>query len=160
KVSSVQGLAWARAAAEQARAKAATGAHLTREKAVARATKRATASNTFEAVAADWIKQEARRGAWRPEYKVQVAASIENHLSGLNGLPIGEITTAMAMPHIRRVENSAPDMASKVRQRLRGIFDYAVEGGLMAGNPIPMSRRKKGAERAHLPAVLTRDGVG
>lgn len=45
-LSSVQGLAWARAAAEEARAKAATGAHLTRVKAVARATKRATSKNT------------------------------------------------------------------------------------------------------------------
>jgi integrase len=161
KVSSVQGLAWARAAAEEARGKAATGAHLTRVKAVARATRRATSKNTFSAVASDWVAQEARRSAWRPGYREQVKASLTNHLGDLNGLPIAEITAAIAMPHIRRVERTAPDMASKVRQRMRAIFDYAVEGGLMAGNPIPAShRRKKAAERAHLPAVLTRDGVG
>src|SRR5947207_10821667 len=40
KLSSLQGLAWARATAEEARGKAASGEHLTRAKAVARATKR------------------------------------------------------------------------------------------------------------------------
>jgi integrase len=65
------------------------------------------------------------------------------------------------MPHIRRVGRNSPDMASKVRQRMRAIFDYAVEGGLMPGNPIPASRsRKKATERKHLPAVLTKEGVG
>ena len=52
-------------------------------------------------------------------------------------------------------------MAKKVRQRLRSILDYAVEGGLIVGNPIPAPRRRKaGAERAHLPATLARDGGG
>ena len=55
------------------------------------------------------------------------------------------------MPHIRRVERNAPDMASKVRQSIRGIFDYAVESGLITGNPIPASRRKKG----HRPCTPT-----
>ena len=99
----MQGLAWARTEADKARDKAATGDHLTRAKAVAKATKRASSKNTFAAVTADWIKQEARRSAWMPGYRAQVKASLENHLAELDGLPIAEITAAIAMPHIRRV---------------------------------------------------------
>jgi integrase len=161
KFSTKQGLAWARGAAETARNKASSGEHLTRAKAIAKATKRASSKNTFEVVAADWVAREARRAKWTPRYRAMVEASISNHLAPLNGLPVDSITAAMAMPHIRKVERSAPDMASKVRQRIRGIFDYAVEGGLLRGNPIPAARHRKGAaDRTHLPAILDKEGVG
>jgi Arm domain-containing DNA-binding protein len=55
KFSTEQGLAWARGAAETARNKASSGEHLTRAKAVSKATKRASSKNTFEVVAADWV---------------------------------------------------------------------------------------------------------
>jgi integrase len=51
-------------------------------------------------------------------------------------------------------------MAKKVRQRLRSIFDYAVEDGVIAGNPIPAPRRRKRQDRSHFPAVMSKDGVG
>jgi integrase len=52
-------------------------------------------------------------------------------------------------------------MASKIRQRLRAIIDYAVEGGIIPGNPLPTPRRgKRNGGARHLPAVLKRDGVG
>ena len=161
KVSTQQGLAWARNAGDVARSKASAGEHLTRAKAVAKATKRASSKNTFEVVAADWVAREARHSKWTPGYRVMVENSIENHLAGLNGLPIDSITAAIAMPHIRRVEKQSPDMASKVRQRIRGIFDYAVEGGLIVGNPIPASRRRRAlSERSHLPAITDKERVG
>lgn len=69
---------------------------------------------------------EARRAKWTPDYREEVAASLRNHLSKLDGLPISEITAAIASPHLRKIEHTAPDMAKKVRQRLRSIFDYAV----------------------------------
>jgi len=161
KLSTVQALAWARAKAEEARSRAEAGDHLTRVKAIKRATKRIASENTFASVAADWLKSEARRARWTPDYKEEVAASLRNHLAQLDGLPIGEITAAMASPHLRKVERAAPDMAKKVRQRLRSIFDYAVEGGLIIGNPLPAPRRHKPmGDRAHLPATLAKDAVG
>jgi len=161
KLSTVQGLAWARAKAEEARSLAEAGDHLTRVKAIKRATKRIASENTFASVAADWLKSEARRARWTPDYKEEVAASLRNHLSQLDTLPIAEITAAMASPHLRKIERTAPDMAKKVRQRLRSIFDYAVEGGLVAGNPLPAPRRRKGGNgRRHFPATLTKEGIG
>jgi integrase len=47
-----------------------------------------------------------------------------------------------------------------VRQRLRGILDYAVEHGLITINPLPVARRGAKIERKHLPAVLTHEGIG
>ena len=136
------------------------GDHLTRVKAVKRATKRAAAGNTFATLAVDWVKSEARRAKWTPDYKEEVAASLRNHLTALGALPVAEITAAIASPLLRRTERAAPDMAKKVRQRLRSIFDYAIEGGLIVGNPLPAPRRRKGAnDRKHLPATLSKDGV-
>ena len=161
KFSNVQGLAWARGKADEARSRVEDGDHLTRVKAVKKATKRAASGNTFAVVAADWVKSEARRAKWTPEYKDEVAASLSNHLATLDGLPISEITAAIASPPLRKLERAAPDMAKKVRQRLRSIFDYAVEGGLIVGNPLPAPRRRKSAaDRAHLPATLGKEAVG
>src|SRR6516225_3066320 len=56
KYSDVQGLAWARGKADEARNRVNEGDHLTRVKAVKKATKRAASANTFDAVAADWLK--------------------------------------------------------------------------------------------------------
>ena len=159
--SDVQGLAWARSKAEEARSRVEDGEHLTRFKAVKKATKRVASANTFALVAVDWLKSEARRAKWTPDYKDEVAASLRNHLSALDALPISEITAAIASPHLRKVERKAPDMSKKVRQRLRSIFDYAVEGGLIVGNPLPAPRRHKAnGGRNHLPAALARNAVG
>lgn len=157
----VQSLGWARAEAERARSRADSGDHLTRVKAVRKATKRTSSENTFGKVAADWVKSEARRARWTDDYLDEVEASLRNHLDKLDALPITEITAAIASPHLRRVEKAAPDMARKVRQRLRGILDHAVEDGLIAINPIPAPRRHKGGPgRKNLPAVTTKEGVG
>jgi integrase len=159
--SRLQRLAWAREKADEARSRAEEGEHLTRVKAVKKATKHVASQNTFASVAADWLRSESRRAKWTPAYRQEVAASIRNHLSALDGLPVGEITAAIASPALRKLDHSVPDMAKKVRQRLRAIFDYAVEGGLIIGNPLPVPRRRRaGADRRHLPAVLDREPVG
>lgn len=142
KFSKTQGLGWAREQAEAARSKVEEGDHLTRAKAVKRAAQASASDNTFEKVASAWVASESKRGRWTPKYHGEVAGSLANHLGELNALPISQITAYVAARHLRRMERTVPDMASKVRQRLRSIFDYAVEGGLIAGNPnvrVPVS---------------------
>jgi integrase len=157
----VQSLTWARQKADEARSRAEAGDHLTRVKAVAKATKRTASANTFAKVAADWVKTEARRASWTEDYREEVTASLRNHLEKLDPLPVAEITAAIASPHLRRVERCAPDMAKKVRQRLRGILDHAVEDGLIPINPIPAPRRRKGGSgRKNLPALTAKEAVG
>lgn len=154
-------LAEARRRAQHARDKAMAGMHLTHEKRLNVAEKASDNTNTFERVAERWVKHEGRRNDWTDDYRAEVKASIANHLAALNNLPVSSISAKLASPMLRKVEDKAPDMAKKVRQRLRGILDFAVEDGQIAVNPIPVPRRRKrGGERRHLPAITTPYGVG
>lgn len=154
-------LAEARAMAEEARKQVAQGLHLTTEKRLTKARVIAATAATFGEYAEAWVETEYRRARWTPDYREEVAASIKNHLSDLALLPVAGITAAIAAPVLRRSEHRAPDMAKKVRQRLRGILDQAVEDGLIPHNPLPASRRHKGGtKRRHMPALLARKDVG
>src|SRR4029077_19883891 len=86
KFSETQGLAWARAKADEARSRVEDGDHLTRVKAVKKATKRAASGHTFASVSVAWLKSEARRSKWTPDYRDEVEASLTNHLSALDAL--------------------------------------------------------------------------
>ena len=154
-------LGQARAKAQDVRTLVADGHHVTAVRRVERAKRAAARTATFGVLSADWLKREARRAKWTADYRQEVKASLDNHLSSLATLPVAEITTAIAAKPIRKVEDSAPDMATKVRQRLRSIMDYAAEQGLIPINPIPAARRgKRAAQRTHLAAVTDHAGVG
>jgi integrase len=153
-------LADARVAADAARKLADKGEHLTVLKRADKSKRRADAANTFATFAAAWVAREARRMHWTPEYRAEVAASLKNHLSGLNALPVTKITAAIAAPALLLVERSAPNMLEKVRRRLRAILDDAVEQGVIPGNPLPAVRRRKNPERRHFPAVTKLPEIG
>jgi len=154
-------LGQARAKAQEVRTLVADGHHVTAVRRVERAKRAAARTATFGVLAADWLKREARRAKWTDDYRQEVKASLDNHLSALAALPVAEITTAIAAKPMRKVEDSAPDMAMKVRQRLRAIMDYAAEQGLIPLNPIPAPRRgKRSAERTHLAAITDHQEVG
>ena len=154
-------LAEARVKADEARKLVAQGEHVTTAKRVAKAAAIAATSTTFGPYAEAWVKAEHKRARWTEDYRGEVAASLANHLSGLNALPIAAISASICAPHLRRCERKAPDMALKVRQRLRSILDAAVEDGIIPANPLPAPRRRKrGAQRQHLPAILDRAEVG
>jgi integrase len=153
-------LAEARAVADEKLRLAEAGEHLTEVKRLDKATKRAERANTFEVVARDWVAREARRQRWSPAYVAEVEASIRNHLDALAKLPVAKITAQTLSPVLRAVEARAPMMLEKVRPRLDAILDYAVEHGVIAGNPLPAVRRQRRKERRHYPAVTDLAGVG
>lgn len=153
-------LAEARRRARTARELAAKGEQLTQHKDTVRAEKAAQSASTFGKVAADWVGDEARRKKWTPDYKNEVEGSLKNHLSRLNPLPVSAVTARICSPILRAADKAAPDMARKVRQRLRSILDFAVDQGLISVNPIPPVRGGVKIERQHLPATLDRQGVG
>jgi integrase len=150
----------ARERASKARKLAADGVHLTVDKRVQRLRKRAETATLFEGFAARWVVHEARRLRWSADYKREVEQSIARHLKTLHPLPLVEVTAPAAVAVLRDVERATPMMAEKVRRRLRGILDFAVEEGLIPGNPLPARRRGPKLERRHFPAVTDRNGVG
>jgi integrase len=153
-------LAEARVAANVARKLADQGEHLTLAKRAAKLQRKAEAANTFRAFAEAWTAREARRMRWSADYRAEVAASLRNHLSPLDPLPVTKITAAIASPALLAVERTAPQMLEKVRRRLRAILDDAVEQGVIAGNPLPAVRRRKNPERRHFPAVVKLPELG
>jgi integrase len=153
-------LAQARLQADKARQAAGEGQQLTSAKRVARACSAAAARTTFKNVATAWVTDESRRKLWTADHRADVEASLANHLSTLDGLPIAALSASVCSPALRKLEASKPDTAQKVRQRLRGILDYAVEHGLIAANPLPATRRGAKIQRKHLPAELDAAAVG
>jgi integrase len=153
-------LADARERASKARQRAADGVHLTVDKRVQRLRKQAETATLFEGFAKRWIGHEARRLRWSADYRREVEQSVARHLKKLHPLPLVEITAPMAATVIREIEHATPMMAEKVRRRLRGILDFAVEEGLIPGNPLPARRRGPKVERKHFPAVTDRAEVG
>jgi integrase len=153
-------LAEARAKAQAARKLAADGEHLTTVKRRNRLQRKANAANTFSVVASGWMSREAKRQKWTPDYVDEVAASIRNHLPELGALPVAALDAATISPSLRKVETRAPMMLEKVRRRLNAILDYAVEHGLLVGNPLPVVRRGRKLERRHFPAATKLPEIG
>lgn len=156
----VMSLAEARAARDERAKLVAKGEHLTVVKRTERARVAVDAATTFECVAKDWQRAEGRRMAWTPDYVNEVRRSIERHLPTLLPLPITRVDARTASIALKGVTASAPDMATKVRQRLRAILDFAVSEGLIPLNPLPTQRRGKAGERRHYPAIIDRVGIG
>jgi integrase len=147
-------LAAARVKADELRALADQGEHLTVHKHVMKAQKRVEAASTFATFAEAWVAREARREGWTADYRAEVASSLRNHLSELDRLPLTKITAPVVAPLMLAVERSSPHMLPKVRRRLRAILDDAVEQGILTGNPLPTPRRRKSrGGRSNYPAV-------
>ncbi len=153
-------LAEARAKAETLRKHVAEGEHLTVIKRTAKLKRKERAANTFDSLAADWIKRERRRQAWTSDYVDEVESSVRNHLADLKGIPAGNITAPVLAPILRKVEDRAPMMVEKVRRRLNAVLDYAVEHGVITGNPLPAVRRGRKVERRHYPAITDLAALG
>jgi integrase len=154
------GIQEARTRAEEARKVVESGLDAVTHKRVQRLRRQAETATLFEDFAKRWIAHEARRLGWSADYRREVENSIERHLEPLKGVPLTHVTAPDAVAVLRKVEHTAPLMAEKVRRRLRGILDFAVEEGLIPGNPLPARRRGPKVERRHFPAVTDRAGVG
>lgn len=152
-------LAEARARANEARKLRDDGKHLTTAKRVARANVARDDANTFEAVATSWIRRR-RDAPWSATHRLQVQASIDNHLKPLYRLPVSEVNAARVAPILEKVGRRAPLMLEKVRARLHRILDHAVVLGALERNPLPRPEPESNKNRRHFPAVTTLPELG
>jgi len=112
-------LAEARKRAEELRKVKDEGQHLTPYKRIQKASKAAESEMTFARFSAAWLKREGRRAGWSADYEDEVAASLKNHLSDLDELPMAAINAVKVAPLLHKLELHSHDMLVKVRRRLR-----------------------------------------
>jgi integrase len=93
---------------------------------------------TLETVAGDWMKTQAP--LWKAHHAADVAESLKREIwPTLGARPIAEITAGDILLALRPVElRGAIDLAHRLRQRLSGVWTFALVQGLVATNPAAM----------------------
>ena len=92
--------------------------------------------NSFEAVAREWIEHQS--GKWEPITKARAIASLESDIFPVIGArPIAEIGPREVTAAIKAIEKrGAGETASRVLQRVRSVFRYAVNHERIDSNPM------------------------
>ena len=111
---------------------------------------------TFSQVAETVI--EIRRPTWSNErHATQWRESLKLHvLPAIGNTPVDTITTADVLALLRPIWTAKPETASRVRQRLAVIFDFAVADGRRTDNPcsgVKAALPPRSRQRRHHPAL-------
>ena len=107
---------------------------------------------TFAAVMADW--NTATAASLRPSTVKQRQREIDNDLMPkLKNRPMDGITRLELTALLKDVEKRAPEVARKLRNHLWGMFEYAIDSGLMDNNPVPPLRVMKKRNQSNHPAL-------
>lgn len=98
------------------------------------------AENTFESVAKAW--HELHKSKWSPTHADDVIDSLRRDVfPTLGALPINNITPAMVLETLRVVEQRpAIETARRLRQRMSGVFVYAIASGIGSADPAAIVR--------------------
>ncbi len=130
------GLKAAREKATQARQALAAGSDPSELRKAAKAQTSQATENTLQAVATAWLKHQAAR--WEDHTAVRIRASLDLHVfPELGPLPIATIAPLQVQAVIKRIEaRGTGDMASRVLQRLKAMWRWAVVNGRTTGNPV------------------------
>ena len=91
--------------------------------------------NRFRVVAAEWHKKES--GRWTADHAANVSRTLKTDAFPLIGdIPVDQVTAQDALRVIRKIEErGALDVASRVKQRMAGVFRYAIRTGKATSNP-------------------------
>ena len=121
----------------------------------------ASASNTFQAVAEEWLQIKAP--GWSASHLVDNTQRLNNHVFPFVGNhEISEITPMAILEVIRRLETrNTPELARKVLMCCSQVFRYAVTIGKASSDPC---RDLKGVLKPHKPkshpSVTAPDEIG
>lgn len=107
---------------------------------------------SFGAVCADW---NAATGAdLRSATVLQRNREIEKDLTPrFKDRPISTITRLELTTALKQVEARAPEVARNLRNYLWGIFEYAIDSGLITDNPVPPVRVLRKRKQENHPAL-------
>ncbi|MDP3663639.1 MAG: tyrosine-type recombinase/integrase [Nitrosomonas sp.] len=127
-----------------------------------RAESSAANDNTFEAIAAEWLKMKQRE--WSAGHYTKSARAFERDIyPAIGKLPIASITPAIVAKAIEDIyKRDVLETATRILQHLNGIFRYTQAKGLCRDNPALPARkilpRKKDTGR--IPALLEFAALG
>ena len=93
-------------------------------------------ANTFQAVAADWMKHQASR--WEADTAARIRASLEADIfPTLGARPMASIKPGEIMAAVKKIEaRGAGDQAGRVLQRVKAIYRWAVTHERIESNPM------------------------
>lgn len=93
-------------------------------------------ANTFEAVTLDWLKHQAAR--WEAITLQRIRASLEGEVfAALGSRPMANISARDVMHVVKSIEaRGAGEMATRVLQRIKAVFRYAVTHERIESNPM------------------------
>lgn len=116
------------------------------------------ATGIFEVVANAWCEVSGVK--LRPGTLKQREREMRNDVyPAFKGIHIAEIRRSDISAHLKKVESRAPEVARNIRAYLSGIFEYAIESGLVSANPVPTTRvLKKRNAKSHL--ALSQSEIG
>ena len=90
----------------------------------------------FRVIAAKWFKKES--GRWTRDHAANVWRTLKTDAFPLIGdIPVDQITAQDALSVVRKIEErGALDVAARVKQRMAGVFRYAIYTGKATTNPV------------------------
>lgn len=112
------------------------------------------AANSFEAVAREWY--ELNKPQWVERHASDVISSLEKEIfPHLGNVPIKDITPQDVIAVLRLVEaRGAKDTARRIRQRMSGVFVYAIASGRSENDPAAVVQKAMAPMRkGRQPAV-------
>jgi len=114
--------------------------------------------NTFESIAKEWLEQQ--KGSWTSRHADDVIGSLEKDIFPEFGYkPIRDVQPLEILTAVRKIEKrGALDIASRVLQRVRSVFRYAVQTERITINPATeLTGVLKTRKVKHQPALKAED---
>lgn len=119
------------------------------------------ATNSFEAIAREWLAKE--KPSWAPTHYSKILLRLENDaFPWIGNMPITEVTAPVLLSMARRVEGrGAHDTAHRVLQNCGQVFRYAIATGRAERNPTPDLRGAlTTVQQSHFPTLTDPIKVG
>lgn len=151
----------AREARDEARRLHGSGADPVQHRQLERATAQATNANNYEALAREFCQMKARE--WSASHAGKWLRMQElNLFPWIGTLPVSEITPAVMLEALRRVERQGKnETAHSLRQHAGQVFRYAIATGRAVHDPTgPLRGALQAVLVRHMAAVLTPKAAG
>lgn len=127
----------ARISRDNARALLAAGTDPGVQRKAERQSKAQAGSNTFEALAREWMAT--RGNEWSPSYAKKTECCLKRHaFRGIGSKPITEVTAPDLLALLRIIESKGTvDMAHRIQQHCGAVFRFAIATGRADYDPVP-----------------------